>query len=118
MDAERSAQRFTPRRLKSNWTELNKERARRLIASGRMTEAGMATLPDLTVEAFQIAPDILSALQADPQTWAHFQQFPDLYQRIRIGFIEEIRRQPEVFRQRLDNFLKKTKQNKMFGTME
>ena len=45
MDAERYALRFSPRRPKSNWTETNKERARKLIAAGRMTEAGRATLP-------------------------------------------------------------------------
>jgi uncharacterized protein YdeI (YjbR/CyaY-like superfamily) len=46
MDAERYATRFTPRRAKSNWTEGNKERARKLIAQGRMTAAGLMTLPD------------------------------------------------------------------------
>ena len=45
MDSERYATRFTPRRPRSNWTETNKERARRLIAEGRMTEAGLACLP-------------------------------------------------------------------------
>ena len=45
MDAERYATRFSPRRPRSNWTETNKERARRLIAEGKMTEAGLATLP-------------------------------------------------------------------------
>ena len=45
MDAERYALRFSPRRPKSNWTETNKERARKMIAQGRMTEAGIATLP-------------------------------------------------------------------------
>jgi uncharacterized protein YdeI (YjbR/CyaY-like superfamily) len=45
MDTERYATRFTPRRPKSNWTEANKERARRMIAEGKMTEAGLATLP-------------------------------------------------------------------------
>jgi uncharacterized protein YdeI (YjbR/CyaY-like superfamily) len=45
MDDERYATRFSPRRPKSNWTETNKERARRLIAEGKMTEAGLATLP-------------------------------------------------------------------------
>jgi len=44
MDAERYATRFTPRRPKSNWTETNKERARKMIAAGKMTEAGRATL--------------------------------------------------------------------------
>ncbi len=118
VDEERTAQRFTPRRPKSNWTELNKERARRLIAAGLMTDAGRAKLPDLSLDAFQIAPDILQVLKADPQTWENFQGFPDLYQRIRVRFIEEMRPQPEVFKQRLNNFLKKTHQNKMFGIME
>lgn len=45
MDAERYALRFSPRRPKSNWTETNKERARKLIADGKMTEAGLARLP-------------------------------------------------------------------------
>jgi len=45
MDAERYATRFTPRRPKSNWTNTNKDRARRMIAEGRMTPAGEVTLP-------------------------------------------------------------------------
>jgi len=45
MDVERYATRFSPRRPKSNWTETNKERARKMIAEGRMTESGRATLP-------------------------------------------------------------------------
>lgn len=45
MDAERYALRFSPRRPKSNWTNTNKDRARRLIAEGRMTPAGRAMLP-------------------------------------------------------------------------
>jgi uncharacterized protein YdeI (YjbR/CyaY-like superfamily) len=118
MDADRSAQRFTPRRKNSSWTELNKERARRLIAAGRMTDAGRAVLPDLDVKAFQIAPDILAALQADGETWANFQTFSDVYQRIRIGYIEEQRTNKAEFDKRLENFLKKTKQNKQFGGVE
>jgi len=45
LDQERYATRFSPRRPRSNWTETNKERARRLIAEGKMTEAGYASLP-------------------------------------------------------------------------
>jgi uncharacterized protein YdeI (YjbR/CyaY-like superfamily) len=118
MDPERRAQRFTPRRPKSHWTELNKERARRLIAAGLMTEAGARILPDLSVAAFRIPDDILKAIQEDPQTWANFQAFPAHYQRIRVGFIDEVRSQPEVFQKRMVNFLTKTRQNKMFGQLE
>jgi uncharacterized protein YdeI (YjbR/CyaY-like superfamily) len=45
LDAERYVTCYTPRKPKSKWSEKNKERARKLIAEGRMTEAGRATLP-------------------------------------------------------------------------
>ena len=45
LDAERYVTRFSPRRPKSNWTEKNRERARKMIAEGKMTAAGRATLP-------------------------------------------------------------------------
>lgn len=118
LDEEHSAQRFTPRRAKSHWTELNKQRARRLIDEGRMTEAGRRVLPDLSEAAFHIPDDILKALQEDAETWEHFQQFPASYQRIRISYIDEVRRQPDVFATRLANFLSKTRQNKQFGQTE
>ncbi|WP_204138407.1 YdeI family protein [Halomicronema sp. CCY15110] len=59
------AQRFTPRKKRSNWTELNKERARRLISLELMTEAGKITLPDLN-EKFIIAEDIVERLKEKP----------------------------------------------------
>ena len=45
MDAERYALRVSPRRPESHWTNTNKDRARRMIAEGRMTAAGRASLP-------------------------------------------------------------------------
>jgi len=118
MDSERTAQRFTPRRPKSSWSSLNKERAKRLIENGKMTDAGLKVLPELLFDSFQISQDILEALQTDGQTWENFQQFPDIYKRIRIDHIEEVRKQPGEFKKRLDNFLKKTHENKMFGIVE
>ncbi len=114
-DAERKAQRFTPRRPRGNWTELNKERARRLIAQGLMTDAGYAVLPDLDPSLFSIAPDIRAALQADDETWRNFQAFPELYQRVRVGYVEEQRRNPVEFTKRLDKLVMQTRANKMFG---
>ncbi len=107
-------QRFTPRKKKSNWTELNKERARRLIRLGLMTEAGQATLPDLN-EKFVIAPDIIDAIKATPSAWSNFSKFPALYCTVRIGYIEEMRKNTTEFERRLNNFLTKTAANKMFG---
>jgi uncharacterized protein YdeI (YjbR/CyaY-like superfamily) len=108
------AQRFTPRRSRSHWTELNKERARRLITLGQMTEAGQKTLPDLS-QPFVIANDIIEAIQAEPEIWSAFKQFPDLYIRIRIGYIEEMRKNHTEFERRLQHFIVKTAAGKMFG---
>lgn len=46
LDDERYAIRFSPRRPNSNWTDTNKDIARRLIREGKMTPEGRATLPD------------------------------------------------------------------------
>ncbi len=113
-----SAQRFTPRKAKSNWSELNKERARQMIERGLMTEAGFAKLGNALETAFEIPADILKVLKADGETWKNFQQFSETYRRIRIGYIEDARKRPADFQKRLANFLKMTAQNKKFGTMQ
>lgn len=109
------AQRFSPRKAGGNWTELNKERARRLIRLGLMTAAGTAALPDLST-AFVVSDDILQALQAEPGAWSNFLAFPELYRRVRTGYIEAARRDPTEFARRLNSFVKKTAANKMFGS--
>jgi uncharacterized protein YdeI (YjbR/CyaY-like superfamily) len=44
IDDARFAQKFTPRRNWTKWSELNKRRLRKLIREGRMTEAGLAKI--------------------------------------------------------------------------
>ncbi len=46
IDDERYAIRFVRRRPGSNWSETNRQIARRLLAEGRLTAAGIASLPD------------------------------------------------------------------------
>lgn len=109
------AQRFSPRKRRSNWTELNKERARRLIRLGLMAPAGYAALPDLEAP-FTVAEDILQALKAEPPAWANFASFPHLYIRVRIANIEEARQDPDEFERRLRKFMDKTLRNQMYGS--
>lgn len=117
-DAGRRAQRFTPRRPKSNWTELNKERARRLIREGRMTPAGERVLPDLTLTEPTLAPDIVAALDGQKGARAFFESTPLLYRRVRLGNLEEQRKQPEVFATRLATLVKSCAQKKLFGNWD
>lgn len=110
-----AAQRFTPRRKNSAWSELNKERCRRMEKLGRMTDAGRAVLPDMSSSGFAIDSSILRALQADQTVWSNFQRFPPLYQRVRIDTIQIKRKQPELFKSRLEKFIENTRRNVMFG---
>jgi uncharacterized protein YdeI (YjbR/CyaY-like superfamily) len=109
-----SAQRFGPRRARSNWTELNKARARRLITLGLMTDAGTATLPDLTMRT-DVPPDIEAALRASASAWAHWLAMPALYRAVRLGYVDEVRRQPAEFERRLANLVAKTTDGVQFG---
>jgi uncharacterized protein YdeI (YjbR/CyaY-like superfamily) len=117
-DATRTAQRFTPRRPKSNWTELNKARARRLQAAGAMTAAGRAVLPDLSEGPIVLSKDIEAAFANSPGALAFFRAQPELYQRVRLGYVEEQRRNAAEFSRRLGNLIKQSAAEKRFGNWD
>lgn len=110
-----TAQKLAPRKPKSLWSELNKERCRRMERLGLMTDAGRAVLPDMTDAGFVIDEEILKALKADPIVWENFNKFPKLYQRVRIDTIQIKKKQPDLFTKRLEKFIANTKEGIMFG---
>lgn len=112
------AQWLSPRTKKSQWTELNKERARRLIYLDLMTDLGRATLPDLSPESFMIDLRIMQALEADPEIQQNFSAFPELYQRIKIDNIQRYGADVELFERRLEKLLTNTKANQLFGAWD
>lgn len=109
------AQRLSPRKKTSNWTELNKERVRRLDKSGLMKEEGLKVLPDMRPESFTIDKDIETLLKEDEQLYQNFINFPELYSRIRIDTIQGYRNEPDIFNKRLYKFIVNTRENKMYG---
>ncbi|MBP3962772.1 YdeI/OmpD-associated family protein [Paenibacillus lignilyticus] len=109
------AQRLSPRTKKSSWTELNKERVRRLERLGFMRDEGRKVLPDMSPDSFRIIEAIERRLREDQQVYDNFMAFPDLYTRIRIDTIQSYKDQPELFQSRLDKFIANTKENKMYG---
>ncbi len=109
-----SYQRFTPRRQGCNWSELNKERCRRLERLGLMTDAGRAVLPDMS-EDIPICQEILSEFEKNPRALRNFKSFPALYQRVRIDTIQIKRNQPELFRSRLLKLIEASEKGLMIG---
>jgi uncharacterized protein YdeI (YjbR/CyaY-like superfamily) len=120
-DEDSSAQRYTPRKKKSFLSELNRQRIWKLQKLDLMTLAGIEPIKDQIGspdDEFVIPPSILAQLQQDKQTWENFQNFPKNYQRLRIGFVLEcIKQNPTESQKRLNNLLKMTAQNKMYGTI-
>lgn len=110
-----TAQKLAPRRKGSVWSELNKERCRRMEKLGRMTDAGRAVLPDMSVSSFVIDDEILNALKADNEVWENFLKFPSLYQRVRIDTIQIKEKQPELFQKRLRKLTENTRKGIMYG---
>jgi len=115
-DAERTAQKFSPRKPKSGYSQPNKERLQGLIARGKVMKDVLTTLEDISAEQYQFPPDILyDALQANEQAWQNFQRYSGSYQRIRVAFIDVARKRPAEFQTRLRHFIRMTEQNKQFG---
>ena len=115
---ESRAQRFSPRRRGSPWSEMNKARVRRLAEQGQMTGAGLAAGVDFLGERYEVPADILAAIEEDAAAWRNFQALPESYVRIRVGWINAARVRPDVFDQRLRYFVKMTSQGKRFGMVQ
>lgn len=107
-------QRFGPRTKNGKWTELNKERCRRLERLGLMTDGGRAACPDLDAE-FVVISEILSAFKSCPNAWKNFQGFPPLYQRVRIDNIQRVMSKPELFKSRLSKLIEASERGEMIG---
>lgn len=110
-----TVQRLSPRQKKSNFTELNKERVRRLEKLGLMKEEGSRVLPDMRTESFTIDEKIAARLREDAEVYQNFLNFPELYQRIRIDTIQSYRHDSDLFNKRLEKFIDNTRENKMYG---
>ena len=115
LDEQRFAQRFSPRKPGSAYSPANQERLRKLIAAGKVEKSVRAGLQDLPEPRLIVARDILDAIKANKEAWAHYRKLSPAYKRIRIGFIEGARNRPAEFQKRLSYFIKMTAQNKQFG---
>jgi len=118
IDDHKYAQRYSPRKKTSKLSDMNRERVRRLVKSGRMTKAGLAAIEHTDKKAPKLPADILERLKEDATVWRNFQKFPASYKRIRIGWINAARQRRVAFEQRLRYFVKMTAQNKRFGMVQ
>jgi uncharacterized protein YdeI (YjbR/CyaY-like superfamily) len=108
-------QRFTPRNPKSSYSQLNKERLKKLLKQKKVIASVRKKLVDIDNEKFIFPMDIVDEIRKNKEVWKNFRKFSEAYKRIRIAFIDGARKRPDVFRQRLNYFIKMTAQNKQYG---
>ena len=112
IDSARYARKFTPRSVKSKWSQLNKKRANKMIKQGRMTETGLAKIktakktglwdkdprPRISLD---IPPEFAKALARNKKAKGNFDKLAPSYRKHYIGWITVAKR-PETKKRRID----------------
>lgn len=115
IDDVRRAQRFTRRKEGSAYSRANIERLRYLEEQGLLHPSVREVVLPIINAPYDFPSDIISVLKQDDVVWHNFKQFPEGYKRIRIAYIDAARNRPPEFAKRLDNFIRKTRENKMIA---
>ena len=113
LDPLHQLRRFTPRRKGSPYSRPNIERLIWLNEQGLLHPSVRTSVADLITLPFQFPADIIATLQQDQKVWEHYCAFSEPYKRIRVAYIDVARKRPAEFRRRLENFLAKTRQNRL-----
>ncbi len=115
IDEGSSAQRFSPRNPKSEYSQANKERLKWLATQGRLHPSVRDSVEQALREEFVFPADITGSIRENERAWQNYQRFSPAYKRIRVAYIEGARSRPAEFKKRLNNFIKKTEKGLPIG---
>ena len=111
LDDERSLLWISPRKPRSGWSKVNKERIARLEREGRMTDAGRKAVATAKkngawssldrVEALEVPPDLAASLAANKEARRNFDAFPPSSKKIILTWIASAKRD-ETRRKRIE----------------
>lgn len=107
--------RFTPRKKRSKWSQINRDRALALIASHRMRKAGLAEVEAAKADGrweaayapqskAEIPPDLQAALDANPEAAAFFATLKSANRYAILYRVTEAKR-PETRARRIEKFI-------------
>lgn len=117
-DEESMYLQFCPRKEKSNWSKLNRERAEKMIQEGLMTGAGQKFIDiaktsgkwDAAADADVIPADLQKAFDKNKSGFKNFQTFAPSSQRLIIQWITDAKK-PETRQQRVEKTVSLAVQN-------
>lgn len=127
VDEEIYVQKFSPRKSRSVWSALNKERAREMISSGLMTQSGLEKIKEAKKngrweEAYtskkkvEIPTGLSKALMSDQKANRNFRNFADSYQNLYINWINYAKKE-ETRQRRITEVVKRASKNQKPGMM-
>ena len=114
-DADWFLQRYTPRRPRSRWSRINRDRALELIAAGRMRPAGLAQVEAARADGrweaayasastATVPDDLRAALDANPAAAAFFATLRGANRYAILYRVQDAKR-PETRARRIDRFV-------------
>lgn len=125
IDGERFITRYTPRKAGSVWSRINRERAEKLVAAGRMTATGLARIEEAKQNGYwdaaytnkirdELPADLKEALMEYPQARSNFEKFANSYRNMYIGWITGARTE-ETRKKRIMEVVRRSALNKKPG---
>jgi uncharacterized protein YdeI (YjbR/CyaY-like superfamily) len=103
LDETRSRILFTPRKSKSVWSKPNKLRVEKMIASGAMTEIGLAKIEKAKLDGswnalnasdnLEIAEDLQKAFDANTTAETNFHAFTDGVKKVILSWVNSAKRE-------------------------
>ncbi|WP_306591540.1 YdeI family protein [Geothrix sp. 21YS21S-4] len=122
IDDEKYAQRFSPRTKSSKWSAVNLSLAKELQVAGLLAPSGVASLSHAECsQADSSNPSepfppvwFMTAIQADPVAWTHFQNLPLSHQRRYVGWISAAKRD-DTRGKRISEAISLLRENKRLG---
>ena len=98
IDKESFILKYSPRRPKSIWSKINKEKAEELIALGKMTKSGLEKIEEAKKQNLwdtaytnlvkdRLPLDLKNSLMKNKTAWNNFQKFANSYRNMYIGWV-------------------------------
>jgi uncharacterized protein YdeI (YjbR/CyaY-like superfamily) len=125
LDDQKFAQKFTPRKDNSNWSDLNKKRVEQMIAQNKMTESGLRKIRKaretgkwdeiiIFPEMSKLHPDFKNELEKNPRAKENFSFLAPSYKKHYIGWISSAKRE-ETQKRRILKAIELLEKNQKLG---
>lgn len=125
LSSEKYAQKFTPRKSDSRWSQLNIQRAKKMIKKKRMTKAGLALFKEaakkkprtpIMKKKYAVPSDLKNALVRNKKALENFSNFAPSYRKMYVLWILDAKKK-ETREKRIKRVVQRSARNEKPGMM-